>query len=231
MLRTALLAPIFVPQALWVAARASRLPEAVGKRSGCQGQGPEKSLLILGDSSAAGVGVSHQDDALAGQLVSQLSTKFTVNWQVIAKSGETTAGTLRTLASLPNQQFDFCVIALGVNDAKNGVGFTAWRRRYTEIVEVLTEKFGASAICMSGLPPIRDFPLLPSPLSTVIGARAEKFDRVLRDLAREKANAIHLPTHFALDASKMAPDGFHPGPEVYAEWARQAAALLTGLQD
>ena len=58
-IRTALLAPLIVPQGLWVRATIPLLQEPPGERQGTSGDGPPLRLLILGDSAAAGVGTSH----------------------------------------------------------------------------------------------------------------------------------------------------------------------------
>ncbi|EEX09439.1 hypothetical protein SL1157_1477 [Ruegeria lacuscaerulensis ITI-1157] len=50
------LLPLLAAQALMVRQRALRLPEPSGPREGRQGRGPRLRLLIVGDSSAAGVG-------------------------------------------------------------------------------------------------------------------------------------------------------------------------------
>ena len=56
-----------------MSARALRLPEAEGPRAGSAGEGPALRLLILGDSSAAGVGTTHQEEALLGQMRKRFS--------------------------------------------------------------------------------------------------------------------------------------------------------------
>ena len=67
------LAPLLVAQALATRRRAPVLPEAEGPREGRVGRGAGAlRLLIAGDSSAAGVGVAHQRDALAGHLTRAL---------------------------------------------------------------------------------------------------------------------------------------------------------------
>ena len=66
------LAPILLWQGHKVRQRTLRLPEASGARAGILGQGLPLRLLLLGDSAAAGVGVSRQEEALAGQLAAQL---------------------------------------------------------------------------------------------------------------------------------------------------------------
>ncbi|MEO0700788.1 MAG: SGNH/GDSL hydrolase family protein [Pseudomonadota bacterium] len=221
-----LLAPIFVPQAIWVASQAARLPEAAGERRGSVGRGPSLSVLVLGDSSAAGVGVTQQAEALGGQLSLILSQRFSVCWQVAAKSGGTVRSTIGKIGTMPDEHLDFVVIALGVNDAKNGVSLKAWTERYNNLLDELQVRFGNPLVCISGLPPVRFFPILPRPLNAVLGRRVEMFDAELRRIASLRQNVAYLPLDFTLDITKMASDGFHPGPDIYAEWAMRAAQLL-----
>ncbi|MDJ0821507.1 MAG: SGNH/GDSL hydrolase family protein [Paracoccaceae bacterium] len=215
--------PIAVPQALWVSYRAAKLPEAAGPRSGREGDGPPLRMMLLGDSSIAGVGVQHQDEALAGQLVRRLCDSREIHWRVVAKSGATTASTLTMLEDEDDHTYDTVVLGLGVNDAKNGVAMSAWERRYRDILDILRERHAAESVLISGLPPVRQFPLLPWPLNDVVGARVEAFDAILRDLAEEYDEASYVSLEIDIEASQMAEDGFHPGPELYAEWADRAA--------
>ena len=59
-LATAVLFPILIPQGLYVSITVPRLPEPTGERVGEVGHGSPLRLLIVGDSSAAGVGVATQ---------------------------------------------------------------------------------------------------------------------------------------------------------------------------
>ncbi len=63
--RTVLL-PVLLGQAVYLRKNVVKLPEPEGARIGVLGEGPLLRLLILGDSSAAGVGVETQADALLG---------------------------------------------------------------------------------------------------------------------------------------------------------------------
>lgn len=78
-----LLAPLLIWQGRRVRATALRLPEAAGERSL---DGGALRLLIVGDSSAAGVGAAHQDEALAGCLARSLAAQLgrPVGWQLVA---------------------------------------------------------------------------------------------------------------------------------------------------
>lgn len=222
--------PVICAQALWVAARATRLPEAAGPRAGKAGQGRALRVLILGDSSAAGVGVSHQDDALAGRLVARLGVQHTVDWQLWAQSGLTTSGALRLLAAKDAADFDIAVLALGVNDVKNGVSAKTWRSNYAKIIHQLSTRFGVSEIYASGVPPLGAFPLLPAPLRTVLGARATRFDNDLSALCQASAHARHVPFDIPLNDRLVAADGFHPSAVLYDIWAKHVSAAIESAQ-
>ncbi|MEM9350114.1 MAG: SGNH/GDSL hydrolase family protein [Pseudomonadota bacterium] len=224
LLKTLSLAPIIIPQALWTVARAERLLEAPGNRSGVLGNGPVRRLLILGDSSAAGVGAAHQSEALSGRLAAELAQHFTTHWKLAARSGATVSSTLKLLEAIPPEKIDFVIIALGVNDTKNAVSLKRWQRGYRTLLTTIANKFDTPAVCVSGVPPLGEFPVLPTPLNSIIGDRAALFDAHLGEISREFSNATHLPMDFPPDPESLASDGFHPGPAICAEWARRAAA-------
>jgi lysophospholipase L1-like esterase len=123
-------------QALITKRRVPKLLEPPGLRSGVAGDGPKLRLLIIGDSAAAGVGVSHQDKALSGQLVSQLAEHFRVTWRLEAISGATTTSTLASLPQLDDRKYDVVVTSLGVNDVTSSIGCREWldsQQKFTPI--------------------------------------------------------------------------------------------------
>lgn len=217
--------PLIATQGIFVKWRAARLSEATGPRSGTLGKGPLLKVLILGDSSAAGVGVDTMDNGLAGQFARALSSDFSVDWQLVAHCGDTTQKSLNRLSRLPDQTFDVVLTALGVNDAKNGVTLNTWERRTDRLHQVLTERFGATLVIASGLPPVQDFPLLPRPLRDVLAQRCQQFDASLQKIVNTRPACVHLPGDIALTPDVMSIDGFHPTAPVYAEWASRAAAI------
>ena len=94
------LAPVLLWQGRQVRRNALRLPEAEGPREGVAGTGKVcLRVLIVGDSSAAGVGAKNQTQALAGRLSEALSQRLggAVVWQLIARSGDTTRVSLNAV--------------------------------------------------------------------------------------------------------------------------------------
>ncbi len=224
--RAVVLSPILVPQLIGGRRRAARWPAAGGAREGQAGEaGPALRLLIVGDSSAAGGGVTTQGAALSGRLSAELARDHVVQWRLVARSGAVVPDVLAMLEDEPGA-FDCVLVCLGVNDAKNGRAARTFARDYAALLRVLVGRFGARCVVCSGLPPVGFFPLLPRPLRDVLGARVAQFDALIRRLAQAQPGARFLPMDFTDDVSQMAEDGFHPGPAIYAEWARLAADLM-----
>jgi len=117
------LSPLLVAQALRARARLPRLPEPEGPHQGVVGKGPKLQVLVVGDSSAVGVGVAHQRDALVGQLMPRLAKACgaRVEWRLLARSGLTSAQTLALLQGAGQVHADLAVLVTGVNDVVDQV--------------------------------------------------------------------------------------------------------------
>lgn len=227
LLATIALGPVLLAQGRHVRRAVPVLPEPDGPREGEAGSGKALRLLVLGDSAAAGVGARTQDEALSGQLAVALAPTFRLRWKLLAFTGATTADMLQRLRAEPAAQFDAVVTSLGVNDVTGRVSLAAWRRAQQELIAVLQSRFGVRHILLSGLPPMHRFPALPQPLRWYVGSRARDFDRVLARVAASRPGCEFLALgHEMMDASAMAGDGFHPGPPIYALWAREATRRI-----
>ena len=212
--------PVLLAQALYVRARALKMPEPDGARQGETGSGPLLRLLVLGDSSAAGVGVTTQDQALLGQVTQRLEPHARVQYELVARTGARTGDVLAWLNDLQSKKYDVVVLATGVNDVIKAVPLHRWLQQEAALLDRLTGELGARHVVISGLPPMHQFPLLPQPLRWMLGRQASRFDRHLRQMVADRpcCHMLHVPLD--LDPSNMAPDGFHPGANVYALWAQ-----------
>ncbi len=220
------LGPVLLTQGRYVRRVTPRLPEPAGQRQGVDGAGPSLSLLILGDSAAAGVGVATQSEALSGQLVSALAPYFRVSWKLVAKSGLTAHEVLQQLETEPGERFDVAVTSTGVNDVTGGTRPELWLATQRRLVELLEQKFQARHILLSSLPPMHGFPALPQPLRWYLGGRARRLNRMLRHWVGQSERCEFVPIDFPLQVELMASDGFHPGADAYSMWASQLAAVI-----
>ena len=223
---TLLLSPLLLAQAVRVRKIALQLPEAAGPRTGITGSGPALRVLIIGDSSAAGVGAPTQEVALAGRLANSLGKNHTVQWQLIASTGATTPTTLHRLHSEILPQTDIAVVVLGVNDVTRGGAQTAWLRTHAALRHLLRNRTGAQHLYICQIPPLGGFPLLPNPLRWLLGRRAIRFDAALKSALARESDTTYTPLPDMLDVTDMAEDGFHPGPVIYAAWAKEMARLI-----
>ncbi|MBE1285212.1 MAG: SGNH/GDSL hydrolase family protein [Rhodobacteraceae bacterium] len=221
------LAPVLLAQAIGVRRSARLLPEAAGPRQGTTGSGPDLRLLIAGDSSAAGVGVAAQAEALSGQLATCLSERFTVHWQVEATTGHRTRDALQRLADLETVRFDVVVTALGVNDVTRGTSARRFADQQNQLLDLLIERFKAKCVIVSGVPPMDLFPALPNPLSWVLGEQSRRLDAALADAVSRFPRAQHLQFQLPDDPEMAAQDGYHPSAEAYRLWAREIADRIS----
>ncbi len=219
--------PFLMAEGAWARWRAGKLPEPPGPRNGVTGQGTGLSLMLCGDSSAAGVGAAHQDEALMGQLIAELQNNYRLRWRVEAKSGATTASTLTRLERVAPERFDVVVVALGVNDITGGLSLKRLLRRRARLYRLLETRFRAGRIIASGLPPVGNFPLLPQPLRWTLGRQTERYDAALLEQARE-LGVDYMPFTIPYRRELMASDGFHAAPEAYHLWARLLAPHVRG---
>ncbi|MCC6246362.1 MAG: SGNH/GDSL hydrolase family protein [Rubrivivax sp.] len=235
-----LLSPVLVAQALRTRARVPRLPEAAGDRTGIAGaehaapNATPLTLLIAGDSSAAGVGVTHQRDALAQPLAMQLAAavRRTVHWRLVAQSGVTTAGTHRLLIEHAEPvHAEFAVIVTGVNDVVEQVPSHRAVAAREALANWLRNGCGVRHVAFAPLPPVHHFPGLPQPLRWVAGADARRHDRALAEWAATRGDVTHVPLPLPFHDDAMASDGFHPGASGYRLIAQEIALHLAALMD
>jgi hypothetical protein len=225
------LAPVLVAQAVVTRRRAPVLPEADGEREGHVGRGGERwSLLIAGDSSAAGVGVAHQRQAFAGHLLRGLRDAGQVlRWQLRARSGLTTRQLHDWLQAEPPAAAQVAVIVSGVNDVIDQVGPARAVAQRAALADWLLAR-GADHVAFTPLPPIDQFPLLPQPLRLVMGGDAAAHNAAIARWAATRSDVSLVPIAMGLSPDVMAADGFHPGEPVYRVCGAATARHLIQLQ-
>ena len=213
------LSPLLVVQALLTRRKLPRLPEARGERQGTAGVAGAAALrlLIAGDSSAAGVGVVQQREALALQLATHLSGQAAVrvSWQLVAQSGLSTAQTLQLLQRLAWAPADVAVVVTGVNDVIEQVASHRAVAHRETLANWLRNARGVQHVVFAPLPPVHQFPGLPQPLRWVAGRDATRHNRALRDWVATRNDVSCVDMAVPLNRGVMASDGFHPGVPVY----------------
>ena len=245
------LAPVYLYQGMKLKKTALRLPEAEGERRGRltlaskDNSSEDKAtlnLMLLGDSSAAGVGVSSQQQALAGQLLEQLKQlpqiqqKFSqLEWSLHATSGHTSFDALRRLYVLPKPAtaVDIMIVMIGVNDTTANISTSKWEQQLREIIGLSKRKFGAKHIIFPCLPPMQNMPAIPSPLNKLMGYKTQLMNEKLIQVCDHYDEVLAL--QFDLENSDLqnqnffAEDGFHPNSAAYLLLAEKLATTISEL--
>ncbi|WP_109440748.1 SGNH/GDSL hydrolase family protein [Acinetobacter haemolyticus] len=226
---TIALLPVLVIQGMIVRKRTPLLPEPLGDRDGLVGEGKPLSLLILGDSAAAGVGVERQEEALSGAIISELKNDYTLKWKLHARTGHTTQQVSEAIAEISQGNYDVIVTSIGVNDITKLTSIGTWIKQQKQLFTQIQNRFQPKLVIVSGVPPMQHFPSLPQPLAWLFGRYAEHMNNTLQQwlVSQQQYRFISydIEVFQALNIS-MAADGFHPSREIYAIWGKQVADLV-----
>jgi lysophospholipase L1-like esterase len=212
------LSPLLIAQAVATRRRAPVLPEAAGPREGrLGGRGPALRVLIAGDSAAAGVGVSHQSQSVAGYFTRALQPLVgrPVHWTLRARSGLTTKQLHDLLQADRPAAAHVAIVITGVNDVIDQLPSQRAVLHRAALADWLLAERLAAHVVFAPLPPIHQFPLLPQPLRRVMGDDALRHNSALAAWAQTRVDVSCVPIPLALSADTMASDGFHPGEPVY----------------
>jgi acyl-CoA thioesterase-1 len=172
--------------------------------------------VVLGDSTAQGIGAPAWNEGYVGQLLAGLDGGAERPWRVLnlSKSGARTSDVLdrqlpalHALAATP----DLVTCSIGANDIVGRVPIPTFEARLRAI--------------LARLPPGAIFATVPQGLNR---ARTDTANRLIRAEAPAAGLVVadvwsHTgpPWH-----GKLAADGFHPGALGYADWAAAFAEVL-----
>ena len=225
-LTTTLLFPVLLYQGKQARRTPPRLPEAGGSPCGQYGDGaPARRVLVIGESTAAGVGVETHDQGLASQLAREIHerTGQTIAWHTFGVNGIRLGALIHTLETAELPEADVVLLSMGVNDT---TGFTPrfrFRRQLQALRELLAPRYSGPILLLS-VPPMHLFTALPSPLRHVMGWRARQLDNLYIRLARqfpEDFRYVNYPV--VTDPELLARDGYHPGQKGYRSIAEALA--------
>jgi lysophospholipase L1-like esterase len=221
--------PVYVWQGLAVRRRTHRLspPHNAGIYS-FDGEGKPLRILVLGDSSAAGVGVDRIEDSFAHHLPRMLAERsgrpVTAR---IAGMNSATAAQIRdfVVPHLEDREIDWIALNIGTNDAKNFHSGRRFCKDFGTLLYALRARFPAARILWSGVLDLATVPALPSPLNRILGVRSRLIDHNGRILCQERG-ALAPPPSWVPHPENFSSDGFHASARGYREWAEQAAAFI-----
>ena len=195
-------------------------------------------LLILGESTMAGLGVTDHRQAFAGRVAERLHGALLrpIQWQVIAKSGYTAKKvSARLLPLAVDVPSDLILIGLGANDSF--VFNYKWADDISALITTLKTSHPKVPIVFINLPPVADFPALTRSLRFSLGNFMDILRTQMIDIAAmtedcyfidEKITLKGWTEKYQLEGSvkDYFSDGIHPSALTYDLWAREAVDFI-----
>ena len=217
-------APFLYLQGQYVRRKIGRLPDAAGAKEGTFAGGAENvNLLVLGESTAAGVGASTHESGLAGQFAKFLGEKIgkSVRWQVVGKSGITIGRTIKELVpEIPDEKFDYIMLALCGNEVLSLHSPRVFRRDMVRLLAILKEKNPDATVFITNAPAVRLSPVLPFTIKFILGHLSALHDANARELTAEMSRVFYFHQPTSVPADFFA-DGLHPSEAGYTAWSRR----------
>lgn len=143
---------------------------------------PQKTVVFLGDSLTAGLGVQPTEafPALVAEKIRAAGLPYQV--ENAGLSGDTSAGGLRRIDWLLQRRIDLLVVELGANDGLRGLDLKSMKANLQSIIDKTKAKNPQVKIVLAGMQ-------VPPNLGAEYTAG---FQRVFNELAREN-NATLIP--------------------------------------
>ena len=218
-------APVLYAQGRRLRRDTPLLPDAALPWTGTL-DGPDPlHLLVLGDSTAVGVGAPTQNDGLPGNLSRELRSRWQrgVEWSAIGESGATSRDIIeRFLPTALEGTYDLVFLTIGANDALGLRSRAAFSKDVRSILSALRDRNPDAALMMSSLPAFYRFELLPQPLKQSLYRHSSSLEAGARAVVSTVGNAFMSPKPPPYSEGFFAEDLFHPSSTGYRDWARFA---------
>lgn len=218
-----------------------QLPEAKGTqgRSTPVVQNGKLNVLLIGESTFAGVGVESHQMGFAGAFSDELSRSSSkeINWRVYARSGYTAKRVqYKILPKIEEDSADLILVGIGGNDAFKLSKPKKWRQDAHDLIHAIQEQFLDAPIVFCNLPPIKLFPAFTSTIKFVVGnlveilgeelaAVVDQYDQVYFNDEVITLNAWMKRFDIEGDTNDFFSDGVHPSGLTYRTWGKEMARV------
>jgi len=199
--------------------------QVLGKRDRARqnGDAPDPLWVVLGDSTAQGLGAPGPRGGYVGQTLHQLRRTTGRHWRVLnlSVSGALIRDVLADqIPQLDGQHADLVTCGAGVND----ILFSAPSKVFGDLRTLLAAV--PDDTVMLDLPLLNGFWWIVGHMSVPYISR---INRVIREVASERSLRVaEVSRHFIPPwTGKFSSDNFHPSQDGYRDWSRALAEALT----
>lgn len=174
------------------------------------GQG-DQSILILGESTAAGVGASHISTSISGQLNQLLDSQYII--QNIGKNGLKVSQVKRLLLNFSadiKKPSKGILLFIGANDCFQLTSPTEFQKELSGLIGFFETELKPEWIYLADIPPVQLFPAF-SPLMKFFLKRQRSFlQEKMKFLAHHNPKIIFEEISIDLTSDFFSVDQIHP---------------------
>jgi lysophospholipase L1-like esterase len=216
--------PFLLYQAMKVK-RLNPLPPAMSEQLHL-GKG-EKKILVLGESTAAGVGASKVETSLGGRLYELLGSEYQLT--NFGKNG------LKAIQLKPQfgvqissveSPLEGIFLFLGANDCFRLTQPKEFRTVLIQVIADLHSDFSPKWIYLADIPPVHHFPAFPVLLKSYLRAQRSFLRKEMQDICAADSRLVFDPLEFSFHPEFFATDGIHPSDKGYGQIASFAFSGL-----
>jgi lysophospholipase L1-like esterase len=218
--------PFLVYQAKKVRKSSPKLPSQSALLT--LGQG-EKHVVLLGESTVAGVGASSESTTLAGNFSRIFGESYQI--ETIGKKGlrvkEAFSLYLRHKKSR-SKKSEGVILFLGANDCFLLTSPQVFKKELKSLIQQIRVDTNAEWIYLAAIPPVHLFPAFSEQMRSFLSKQRAYLQREMEDIASNEPMVIYHPIPMDLQPEFFSADGVHPsdlGYQKIAELAIEKMAL------
>lgn len=180
----------------------------------------DRKILILGESTVAGVGASTPEFTLAGHLFRLLGKDFQI--ENYGKNGLLSAQVLFHLEEkikTTSGKTEGVLLFLGANDCFRLTHPKQYRKDLEKLVAYLESTIYPDWIYLADIPPVQIFPAFPKVFRYYLDRQRAFLQKEMTSLAINHPNVIFHPIEIEMNPEFFATDGIHPSDIGYGRIA------------
>lgn len=179
-----------------------------------------KTLLVLGDSTAVGVGARSASDTVPAKVSHLFHSTYVENYAI---SGAVVADLTKQIANAKQKKYDVILVQIGANDMIRFRNADATTKELENILENLKEKSATIILLSAGN--LGGAPLIPHPFRKIYTNLNLRYHANFEEMSK-RLGIIYVNTYsdpsvdpFMLNPQKyFAGDSFHPSSDGYEIW-------------
>lgn len=187
-----------------------------------------RKILILGESTVAGVGATSMEFTLAGHLNRELGNQF--QFTNLGKNGLRASQSLSYFYEslrLTQGKLEGVLIFIGANDCFRLTHPKKYRAELNSLIDFLKAKYSADWIYLADIPPVQLFPAFPKFLKTYLAQQRNFLQDEMESIAENRHDILFDRIKIEMSLDFFASDGIHPSDLGYQKIAKFA---ISGLE-